>query len=75
MNRGSRMNKGPLLWKLAKALEGLGLVVILVGVMWSINLGFQDRSLESMGYEFRGLGVGGALFALGWLIERKLGAR
>jgi hypothetical protein len=49
--------------------------VILVGVVWSINLGFQDRGLESMGFEFRGLGVGGALFAIGWMIERKLGAR
>jgi hypothetical protein len=63
------------LWKLAKALEGLGLVVILVGVVWSIHLGFHDRGLESMGFEFQGLGVGGALFVVGWILERKLGAR
>jgi hypothetical protein len=68
------MNKA-FLWKLAKALEGLGLVVILVGVFWSINLGFHDRGLESMGLEFQGLGLGGALFVVGWMIERKLGAR
>jgi len=64
-----------LLWKLAKALEGLGLVVILVGVLWSIKLGFRDLGLESMGLEFQALGVGGALFVIGWMIERKLGAR
>ncbi len=63
------------LWKLAKALEGLGLVVILVGVFWSIKLGFRDLGLESMGLEFQALGVGGALFVIGWMIERKLGAR
>lgn len=62
-------------WKLAKALEGLGLVVILAGVFMSIRLGFQDRGLESMGLEFQGLALGGALFAIGWLLERWLGAR
>jgi len=33
----------------ATVLEGAGLVVILVGVYLSVNLGFQDRGLESMG--------------------------
>jgi hypothetical protein len=64
-----------LLWKLAKALEGLGLVIVLVGVLWSVNLGFHDRGLDSMSIEFRGLLVGGALFAIGWLIERAIGGR
>jgi hypothetical protein len=63
------------LWKLAKVLEGLGLVVVLVGVFWSIGLGFQDRGLESMGLEFQGLMIGGGLFLLGWLIERASGTR
>jgi hypothetical protein len=63
------------LWKLAKALEGLGLLVVLFGVTWSVTLGFQDRGLESMGIEFRGLAVGGALFAFGWLLERSVGER
>jgi hypothetical protein len=63
------------MWKVAKAFEGLGLVVIAVGVLGSIELGFHDRGLESMGIEYRALGVGGALFAIGWIIERKLGAR
>jgi hypothetical protein len=63
------------LWKVAKGLEGLGLVVIAVGVLGSIELGFHDRGLESMGLEFRALGIGGGLFAVGWIIERKLGTR
>lgn len=63
------------LWKLAKVLEGLGLVVVLVGVFWSIGLGLQDRGLESMGLEFQGLMIGGGLFLLGWLIERASGTR
>ena len=68
------MNRA-LLWKLAKALEGLGLVIVLVGLLWSVALGFQDRGLESMGIEFQGLGIGGGLFVIGWILERSLGAR
>jgi hypothetical protein len=67
--------RGRLLWSLAKLLEGAGLVVILVGVLWSVSLGFQDQSLESMGIEFRGLALGAALFAAGWILERSLGSR
>jgi len=63
------------LWYLAKALEGLGMVLVLVGVMWSISLGMDDRSLESMKWEMNGLIVGGALFMLGWALERRLGTR
>jgi len=63
------------LWKLAKALEALGLVIVLVGVMWSVTLGFGDRGLESMGIEFQGLAVGGLLFAIGWVLERAVGSR
>jgi hypothetical protein len=62
-------------WILAKLLEGAGLVVILVGVLFSMGLGFQDRGLESMQIEFRGLAIGAALFAAGWLVERTLGSR
>ena len=59
----------------AKLLEGAGLVVILLGVLWSVNLGFRDRGLESMGIEFRGLAFGAALFAAGWVLERAVGSR
>jgi hypothetical protein len=65
--------KSSRVWKLAKLIEGLGLLVVLVGVFWSIRLGFEDRGLESMGFEFRGLVIGGALFVIGWLLERAVG--
>jgi hypothetical protein len=63
------------LWFLAKGLEGLGLVVVLVGLVLSIQLGFEDQGLESMRYEGYALLAGGALFLAGWLLERRLGAR
>jgi hypothetical protein len=67
--------KGRLLWRLAKLLEGAGLVVILVGVFWSISLGLGERGLESMAIEFRALAAGAGMFAAGWLLERALGSR
>jgi hypothetical protein len=69
------MTRGKLVFGLAKLLEGAGLIVILVGVYLSVNLGFQDKGLESMNIEFRGLAVGAALFALGVLLERSVGTR
>lgn len=63
------------LWYLAKFLEGLGMVLVLVGLMASINLGLQEEGLKSMAYEGYGLLVGGGLFILGWLFERSLGTR
>jgi hypothetical protein len=69
------MTKGKAAFVLAKVLEGAGLVVILVGVYFSVNLGFKDRGLESMNVEFRGLALGAALFACGFLLERSLGGR
>ena len=63
------------LWLLAKGLEGIGMVVVLAGLVLSIQLGFQDQGLQSMKYEGYALLGGGALFLLGWLLERRLGAR
>ncbi len=60
---------------LAKGLEGLGLVVVLVGVLMSINLGLEEEGLESMKVEFYGLGAGGVLFVLGVMLERSVGSR
>ncbi|HIG12519.1 MAG: hypothetical protein ABGY71_14510 [bacterium] len=59
-----------LVWRFAKLLEGLGLVVVLAGVLISINLGFEDEGLASMAQEFQGLMVGGSLFLVGYLLER-----
>jgi hypothetical protein len=63
------------LWWFAKALEGVGMVIVLVGVFISMSEGFQGRGLESMTYEFQGLALGGAMFVAGVLIERRLGSR
>jgi hypothetical protein len=63
------------LWILAKLLEGAGLVVVLVGVVLSIQLGLDEEGLDSMRYEGTALLVGGGLFVCGWLLERGVGAR
>lgn len=63
------------LWYVAKGLEGIGLLLVLVGLVMSIQLGMEDRALESMAYEGKGLLVGGGMFFVGWLLERGLGAR
>ncbi len=53
-----------------KLLEGLGLVLVLVGVVLSMRLGFEEDSMASMRYEMTGLMAGGGIFLLGWLLER-----
>jgi len=63
------------LWLLAKGLEGLGMVVVLVGLVLSVQPGFQDDGLKSMQYEGYALLGGGALFMAGWALERRIGAR
>ena len=59
------------LWYVGKALEGAGLLVVLAGLLMSIQLGLQEEGLASMKYEGTALGVGGGLFFVGWLIERQ----
>ncbi len=63
------------LWLLAKGLEGLGMVVVLVGLVLSIQLGFEDEGLKSMKYESYALVGGGAIFLAGMILERRIGAR
>jgi len=38
-------------------------------------MGMRDEGLSSMRAETYGLALGGALFAVGWLLERALGTR
>ncbi|MFT7669893.1 MAG: hypothetical protein ACI8X5_002600 [Planctomycetota bacterium] len=59
-----------MIWKLGKLLEGLGLVIVLAGVLMSIDQGLKEEGLKSMGTEFKGLGIGGTLFMAGYLLER-----
>lgn len=63
------------LWTLSKGLEGLGLLVILVGLVFSVSAGMQDEGMKSMQGEAYGLAIGGGLFFVGWLMEQKLGER
>ena len=63
------------IWVLAKILEGVGMVLVLAGVIVSMRLGFDDQGLESMAFEMKGLLAGGALFLIGWLLERWAGTR
>ena len=48
---------------------------MLVGVLISINLGFEEEGLASMAQEFQGLMVGGGIFLAGYLLERWAGTR
>jgi len=59
----------------AKGMEGLGMLVVLVGLVMSIELGFRDEGLESMRYEGYALLLGGGLFLGGWVLERAIGTR
>ncbi len=63
------------LWYVSKVLEGGGLLVVLVGVLLSIDLGLSEEGLKSMAIEFRGLMIGGGMFVAGWLLERAVGGR
>ena len=63
------------LWYLAKGLEGVGMIVVLIGLLLSIQLGMNEQGLASMRYEGNALALGGGLFLVGWLIERGIGAR
>jgi hypothetical protein len=63
------------MWWLAKVLEGVGMIIVLVGVFISMNLGFEDQGLASMQSEFSGLAWGGGIFACGLLLERALKTR
>ena len=63
------------LWFLAKALEAVGMFVVLAGLLMSIHLGMEEEGLKSMKYEGTALMIGGGVFILGWGLERAIGAR
>ena len=64
------MSGGAFVWRFAKVLQGLGLVVVLVGLVISVETGMRDEGLSSMRAETLGLAIGGGLFLLGWILER-----
>jgi hypothetical protein len=60
----------------AKSLEGIGMIIVLVGVVMSMQLGIgESEGMESMKAESYGLAIGGGLFVVGWIIERTIGSR
>lgn len=63
------------MWSLGKALEGVGLVVVLVGLVISVQTGMRDEGMKSMTYETYGLAAGAAFFIVGILLERASGGK
>lgn len=66
------MKSKPTRWVIGKALEGIGMVIVLVGLFYSVEMGFKEEGLKSMTVEFMGLGIGGSLFLIGYFLERGL---
>tara|TARA_R110002126_G_scaffold105905_9_gene240584 strand:- start:29933 stop:30142 length:210 start_codon:yes stop_codon:yes gene_type:complete len=66
---------GNFAYRFAKALEGIGLIVILVGLLISLDQGLGGAGLEAMRAETLGLGLGILLFVCGYVVERTLGTR
>ena len=66
---------GNFAYRCAKALEGIGLIVILVGLLISVDQGMDGAGLEAMRAETLGLGLGVLLFVCGYILERTLGTR
>lgn len=62
-----------LAWKLGRLMQGLGLIVTLVGVLMSVDAGMRDQGLESQRMELMGLLLGGGLFIAGWVVTRSTG--
>ena len=56
-------------YQFGRILQVMGMIVVLIGLMWSVSLGLQDEGLSSMKYELYALLGGGALFVVGRLIQ------
>jgi hypothetical protein len=61
------------MYGLGKALQGLGLLVVFIGLSVSMGAVQLSSSLDSMWVELYGLLGGMALFALGYLVLRASG--
>ncbi len=62
-------------WMLAKSLEALGLIIVLIGLVLSVELGFRDEGMSSQYAELIALLVGFVLWGIGFVIERMAGTR
>ncbi len=61
-----------LAWRLGRILQSIGLIVILVGVLMSVDAGMGDESLKSQRIELMGLMVGGGMFLAGWVLTKSV---
>ncbi|TAH36427.1 MAG: hypothetical protein EYC70_11555 [Planctomycetota bacterium] len=61
----------PTRYVLGRALQVMGMAVVLVGLALSVSLGLQEEGLSSMQYEMMALLGGGILFVAGRLIQGK----
>ena len=68
---GGSVVNGKSLFAVGKFLEALGLIVVLLGLFASMSAGRNEDGLASMKFEFQGLSIGGLLFLVGWLLERR----
>jgi len=62
-----------LVWKLGRAMQGIGLIVVLGGVLMSVDAGMRDEGLKSQRAELMGLALGGGLFLAGWVVTNATG--
>ncbi len=65
--------EGRSLYTAAKVLQGIGLIVVLAGLVMSMQLGMEEEGLKSMAYEGTGLIAGGVIFVVGVLLEKLAG--
>ncbi|MBI3818289.1 MAG: hypothetical protein HY286_06320 [Planctomycetes bacterium] len=62
-----------LLYQSGRLLQAVGMAVVLVGIFLSVEEGVKETGtsgFHSMAIEFRYLGIGGAVFIVGFLISR-----
>ncbi len=56
-------------WYIAKALQALGLIIVLVGILTGLSNPLGDAEFRA---ETRSAIIGVVVFGVGWLIEKKL---
>jgi hypothetical protein len=68
-HKGSELSLNRAFWYIAKALQVLGLLIVLVGILTGLSNPLGDAEFRA---ETRSAIIGVVVFAAGWLIEKKL---
>lgn len=61
------------LYQTGRALQVVGMAIVLIGIFLSVEEGIRETGtsgFRSMAIEFRYFGIGGAVFIVGWMINR-----